>query len=154
MSLWPGYCFNKAEKAPEPVLTEIPFMKFDPDQKPDLRVETQSGVFLAFTKNYIRMANGRSGLEDFLPGETMFWFFPHEEIQYIVKGRAEMTYSLAGTSHTEQKTMTVEPGDCYLIPRGARVTWKVAPGDPLRHLFFIMPGTPPTQRKPERAKEI
>ena len=154
MSLWPGYCFNKAEKAPEPVLTEIPFMKFDPDQKPDLRVETQSGTYLAFRKNNIIAANGVCMLEDFLPGETMFWFFPGDEIQYIVKGRAEMTYSLAGTSHTEQKTVNIEPGDCYLIPMGARVTWKVAPGSVLRHLCFLMPGMPPTQRKPERVKEI
>ncbi|MFC2031843.1 cupin domain-containing protein [Chloroflexota bacterium] len=154
MSLWSGYCFNKADKLPDPVLTEMPFMKFAPDQKPDVRVETLSGVYLGFKKNMIVTANGICGLEDFLPGESIFWFFPNDEIQYIVKGKAEMTYSLAGTSHTEQKTMDLEPGDCYLIPRGARVTWKVAPGDPLRHLAFLMPGTPPTQRAPDKVKEI
>lgn len=39
-------------------------------------------------------------------------------------------------------------------PKGARVTWKVAPGDPLRHLCFLMPGAPPTQRKPEGVQKI
>ncbi|MFC2032467.1 cupin domain-containing protein [Chloroflexota bacterium] len=154
MSLWNGYCFNKADKMADPILTEMPFMKFDPDQEPDVRVETLSGIYLGFRKNVIRSANGSCALEDFLPGETMFWFFPNDEIQYIVKGKAEVTYSLAGTSHTEQKTMMVEPGDCYLIPRGARVTWKVVPGDPLRHLCFLMPGGPPTQRVPCKVTEL
>ena len=144
MSLWYGYCYNRADKLPDPILTEIPFMKFDPDQEPNRRVETLSGTYCLSTTNYIWTANGYCGIEDFPAGSTFFWFLPNEEIHYYVKGRAEVTYSLAGTSHTEQKTMTIEPGDCVLFPRGSRVTWKVSPDGPLRHLGFLMPGMPPS----------
>lgn len=154
MSLWPGYFFGKIDKMRDPILTEIPFMKFDPDQEPDLRVETVSGTLLNYTRNNIRTANGSCSLEDFPPGETVFWFFPHDEIHYVVKGKAEITYSLASSSHTEQKTMTAEAGEAYLIPHGARITWKVEPGDPFRHLCFIMPGNPPTQRVAGKVTEL
>ncbi|MFC2032438.1 cupin domain-containing protein [Chloroflexota bacterium] len=150
MSLWHGYCFNKADKLPDPILTEIPIVKFDPDQEPDIRGESLGSVFYGFTKNRIRTANGSCGPEDYPPGKTMFWFFPTDQIHYIVKGRGEMTYSLAGTSHTEQKTITLEPGDCYMVPRGSRIAWKVAPGEPLRHFSFQMPGTPPRQRRTDK----
>ncbi|MFC2031839.1 cupin domain-containing protein [Chloroflexota bacterium] len=155
MSLWHGYCFGRLDKVKDPILTEMPFMKFDPDQEPEVRVESVSGAYEGYRKNMIHSANGICGLIQFSPGETLFWFFPNEELHYIVKGKAEVTYSLAGTSHTEQKTMTVEPGNCYIVPRGARVTWKVAPGDPLRHLDFIMPGTPTfTERNPDKVVEL
>ncbi|MFC2032651.1 cupin domain-containing protein [Chloroflexota bacterium] len=153
MSLWHGYCFNTADKMPEPVLTEMPFMKLNPDQEIDITVKSMSGTYMVATKNRIRTANGVCGIMDFPAGETFFWFFPHDEIQYIVKGKAEMTYSLAGTSHTEQKTMSLEPGDCYLIPRGARVTWKVAQEEDLRHLDFVMPGIPPTRKQAKLSAE-
>ncbi|MFC2031841.1 cupin domain-containing protein [Chloroflexota bacterium] len=157
MSLWYGYHFNKADKTPEPILTEMPFMKFYPDQEPDIRVDTLSGAYLQYkyVKNMVLTANGMAGLIAFPAGETMFWFFPNEELHYIVKGTAKITYSLAGTSHTEQKTFTVEPGDCYLVPRGARVTWEVGPDEPLKHLDFLMPGVPfPEQRAPGSMKEL
>jgi uncharacterized cupin superfamily protein len=154
MSLWPGYFFGKFENMRDPVLTEMPIIHFDPEQEPDVKAETISGTLYNYTTNVIRSANGSCALEDFPPGETVFWFFPHDEIHYVVKGKAEITYSLAGTSHTELKTMTAEPGEAYLIPHGSRLTWKVAPGDPFRHLCFVMPGVPPTSRVPSKVTKL
>ncbi|MFC2032440.1 cupin domain-containing protein [Chloroflexota bacterium] len=150
MSLWHGYCFNKADQLPAPILTEIPIIKFNPDDEPDIRGESLSGVFYGFSKNRIHTANGTFGWEEYPPGETMFWFFPTDQVHYIIKGRAEMTYSLAGTSHTEQKTIMLEPGDAYVVPRGSRIAWKVAPGEGLRHIGIQMPGTPHRQRRTDK----
>ncbi len=64
----------------------------------------------------------------------------HEpEVQYVLRGKAKVTYSLGATSHTEQKSMQLQEGDCYIIPAGARVTWKVSPEGPLRRLQIVMP---------------
>ncbi|MFC2032466.1 hypothetical protein ACFLUS_03770, partial [Chloroflexota bacterium] len=52
---------------------------------------------------------------------------------------AEMTYSMGATSHTETKTVKIKEGDCYIIPAACRITWKVAPGVPLRKFCVLMP---------------
>ena len=77
-------------------------------------------------------------LEHFAPGETVTWSFMGDEWHYILKGEAEVTYSLGATMHTEERKMTVKGGDLYLIPAGARLTWKVAPGEPLLHLCVVI----------------
>jgi hypothetical protein len=77
-------------------------------------------------------------MEHFAPGETVTWSFMGDEWHYILKGEAEVTYSLGATMHTEERKMTVKAGDLYLIPAGARLTWKVAPGEPLLHLCVVI----------------
>ncbi|MFC2031845.1 cupin domain-containing protein [Chloroflexota bacterium] len=137
MTLWPGYYRNKGYL--EPVLTEIPKIKIDPDQEPDTFIETSTGKYAIHSKTHINSANGGGGIEDIPAGHTLTWMYPHDEIHWILKGKAEMTYSLAGTSHTEQKTVNLEPGDIFLIPLGARLTIKVDPSGPLRRLLVSMP---------------
>ena len=62
-------------------------------------------------------------------------------------GRAEMTYLMPATRFSEETTVVVEKGDCYIIPAGAEIYWKVDPAGPLRRLNVIMPG--PTPYEPE-----
>ena len=146
--MWPGYYRTKALL--EPVLTEIPRMRIDPDQEPNLMFETLTGKYYASSKNFIRSANGRMGIEDFEAGATLTWMFPHDEFHWILKGKAEMTYSLAGTSHTEQETVTIQEGDIFLIPLGARVTWKIDPSSRLRRVAVVMPGPANSSLRPQK----
>ena len=80
-----------------------------------------------------------TGVEDFRPGDEVDWSFYHDEVQYIVKGKAEITYSLPPL-HTKWYKTVAEEGSIYLIPRGARLKFKVIGKDPYRHLFVVMPG--------------
>jgi hypothetical protein len=82
---------------------------------------------------------GTTGVEDFRPGDEVEWNFFHDEVQYILKGKAEITYSLPPIHRKWYKT-SAEEGSVYLIPRGARVKFKVIGNDPYRHLFVVMPG--------------
>ncbi|MFC2031844.1 cupin domain-containing protein [Chloroflexota bacterium] len=153
MSLWPGYYQGK--NLSEPALTEIPKIKIDPSQEPDKKVETVAGNFYSYRKsNVLRCANGFVCIEDFGAGETITWMFQHDEFHWIAKGKAEMTYSLAGTSHTESKTVTIQEGDIYLLPLGARVTWKVATGSPLRKICVLIPAKAPSTRRPEKITDL
>ena len=124
---------------PEPITTEIPMIRIDLDQSPSEKIKTLSGNFYPNTDQTMAYEEALVTVEDFGAGEEISWFFPEPEIQYIVKGKAEMTYSLGATSHTETKTVTVQEGDCYILPAAARCHWKVAPESPLRKFCVIMP---------------
>ena len=138
MTSWRDY----AQKPPERITTEIPKMKVDPNDEPDKRIKTLTGNFYPHGDKFMFYREAVVMLDDFGAGETFSWFFPETEVQYVLRGRAEMTYSLGATSHTEQKTMTVEEGDCYIIPPASRITWKISPESPLRRLEVLMPFPP------------
>ena len=91
-----------------------------------------------FMKRFVREPAGHITMEDFAPGVTISWSFWHEEVHYIIKGKAEMTFS-EPPLHQNRQTITVEAGDIYLIRRGEYVTWKIGPKEPYRHLCIIMP---------------
>ncbi len=153
MCLWAGYFTGK--NLPEPVLTEIPKIKIDPSQEPDIRLQTVSGnLYLYTTANVLRRANAALVMLGFGVGETVTWMFPYDEFHWVVKGKAEMTYSLAGTGHTERKKATIQEGDIYLIPRGARITWKVGPDGPVRLVGIIMPASADSARRPEKIHKL
>lgn len=141
---------------PERISTEIPMIKIDLTQDPDQKIKTVSGNFYPNTVQTIFWEEALVTVEDFGAGETFSWFFPEPEVQYILRGKAEMTYSLGATSHTEQKTVTVEEGDCYIIPAAARITWKVSPEGPLRKFAVIMPFPQRAfgQRRPEAVEKL
>ena len=123
----------------ERITNELPVIKIDPTQDPDQKVKTVSGNFYPNTEQTMFWEEGVVSVEDFGAGETISWFFPEPEVQYILKGEAELTYSMGSTSHTETKTITIKEGDCYIIPAAARLTFKVAPGAPLRKFCVLMP---------------
>ena len=85
--------------------------------------------------------------EDFKAGSTVHFEFPYTEVHYILEGEAEVSYTLMSSFYTEKKTMKIEAGDAYLIPRGAFVEWKVSPKGPLRKFCVVMPGIAGVQQK-------
>jgi quercetin dioxygenase-like cupin family protein len=42
---------------------------------------------------------------------------PYETVGYVISGRAEL--------HLEGQTILLEPGDCWVVPKGSRHTYKV-----------------------------
>ncbi len=141
---------------PERITTEIPFIKIDPNEDPDTKIKTVGGNFYPNSKQTMFWDEALVSLEDFGAGETFTWFFPEPEVQYIMRGSAEMTYSMGATSHTEEKTVQIKEGDCYIIPAAARVTFKVAPEGPLRKFCVIMPFPQRAfgMRKPEAMEKL
>lgn len=126
MDLWPGFYRGKYSELPDPILDEIPTTRINRDGE--------------LTDQYT--AHCTAETVEYQPGEQVFKFFPHDEIHYVLKGAAELVYSLAATSHTVQKTASLSEGDCLVIPCGARATWTVGDQTPLRFLWITMPGVP------------
>jgi hypothetical protein len=123
---------------------EIQKIRIEPDIGPSIKIKSVTGNFYGYgPESVIFTPSSGAGLEDFGAGETVTWFFPTDEWHYILRGEAEVTYSLAATSHTEEKTMHISPGDLYFIPAGARLTWKVAPASNLVHFFVVLTVTIP-----------
>jgi ethanolamine utilization protein EutQ (cupin superfamily) len=123
-----------------PVLTEFKVFKVDPSAMKPTYIETRCvtmdvAVFAVFNDE----PGATTGVEDFRPGDEVEWSFYHDEVQYILKGKAEISYSLPPMHRRWYKT-SAEEGCIYLIPRGARVKFKVIGNDPYRHLFVVMPG--------------
>jgi mannose-6-phosphate isomerase-like protein (cupin superfamily) len=76
--------------------------------------------------------------EDFYPGPDIVWTLSHDEIHYVTKGRAEITYHLPPLMK-ETGTVIAETGSVYLIPRGCRIVWRVLGDEPFRHLCICPP---------------
>lgn len=81
---------------------------------------------------------GTLSIEDFLPGKEMKWAFWHDEMQIVLSGKAEITYTLP-PSHREVKKFIANEGDAYLILGGTYATFNVLSDVPYRHLTIIMP---------------
>jgi mannose-6-phosphate isomerase-like protein (cupin superfamily) len=125
-------------RLPITAIDKIPVVKIDLEAKVEKFYELREG------KAY-RLEGGLFDplatccIEDFGPGETFGpWSFWHDELQWITKGKAEITYTLPPW-HDEEKHMTCEAGDVYAIPCGARLTFKVVSKEPYRHFSVIMP---------------
>jgi len=70
---------------------------------------------------------------------TTTWTFPHYEVHYALKGKAELTYTSLPLHLAESKrTITVQAGDTYLIPIGTRWTRKVIGKEPYLHLCIVI----------------
>lgn len=124
-----------------PSIVKDIFRTCEKEEGPDglLKNKIQSVVGDFFMKRLVREPAGHITMEDWAPGATIApWGFWHEEVHLIVKGKAEMTYS-EPPLHRENKTVTIEAGDIYLIRRGDRVSWKIDPKEPCRHLCILLP---------------
>ena len=76
--------------------------------------------------------------EDFFPGQDIAWVLPHDEVQYVVSGTAEIDYWLPPLM-LESGTVSVKPGSIVFLPRASRVVWRVTSEEPLRHLCVCYP---------------
>lgn len=127
---------------PEYILTEIPKMNINiTDLGPESTIKMPKlGTTHHFPSFGIYTANAIVAFEEFEDGDTISFCPMRDVVALVMKGKAEITYSLAGTHYTEVKKMTVEEGEVYVIPIGAQIEWKVAPGSRFRHLCIMMPG--------------
>ena len=131
---------SKLKKSSE--IREILKVHVDPDVKPANLIETPHGSFAEFPPEVnIIHPEGTMVLEDSYPSKDKRWSFFHAEFHYILKGEAEITYTLPPW-HDEEKTITVKAGDAYLIPKGADFKWNIYPGEPLRKMCVTMPAEP------------
>ena len=81
-------------------------------------------------------------LQSFHAGKTTRYIFWHTEVQFVVEGKAQLSYSLPITRFSVEKTMTVEKWDAYVIPCGADIKFEVDPSGPLYTFCVAMPGPP------------
>ena len=119
-----------------------PFSKFkvynvDPKDLKRFEVKARNeSMDIAF---YTDEPGATTGVEDFYPGTTFEWDFMHDEVQYILLGKAVITYSLPPLHDKVQKT-TAQKGSIYLVPRGTHAKFRIVSKAPYRHLFVVMPG--------------
>ena len=81
---------------------------------------------------------GTIGLESFAPKDTVNWAFFHSEVHMVVRGEAEITYTLP-PNHQNPKTITARAGMAYLILNGSRVRFRVTSTEPYVHACVMMP---------------
>lgn len=117
--------------------SDFKVFKVDPGKMQPTHIATRGATFDIAVFN--DEPGATTGVEDFRSGDEVEWSFYHDEVQYILKGKAEITYSLPPLHRRWYQTEASE-GCVYLIPRGARVKFKVIGDEPYRHLFVVMPG--------------
>jgi mannose-6-phosphate isomerase-like protein (cupin superfamily) len=76
--------------------------------------------------------------EAFDAHSTVNWTFWHDEVHVVMGGEAEVTYTL-GPNHRKQVQKRFGTGDAYLIPDGARATFRIVSDEPYLHVCVIMP---------------
>jgi len=141
---------NKSQGNREtPDAREIQRIRVDPDMGANRRLKTVGGTTYFYGPGTSIFAKSSfAAMAHFAAGDTTFWAFGHDEWQYILKGEAEVTYSLDSTLHTEENTMHIAAGDLYFIPAGARLTWKVAPHSELVRLNLVLIVSAPQEPLP------
>jgi oxalate decarboxylase/phosphoglucose isomerase-like protein (cupin superfamily) len=131
---------NKTSKLPKQAPPDpriIQRVNIDTNRKPDRRLRLLNGNVYLYPGT-TRMPSSFAAVEHFAPGETVYWCFMGDEWQYVLKGEADITYSLAATMHTEEREIHVGPGDLYAIPAGARLRWTVTSKEPFMHLCVVV----------------
>ena len=137
------------ETRDERILDVLPKVHLDPGD-PQLEVGSLRGVWNV-NPQVIWKPEALVALESFPAGRTTRYIFWHNEVQYIVEGEAELTYSLPITRFSVEKKMTVHKGDAYVIPVGADIQFAVSPDGPLQKLCVAMPG--PARYRPDLMPE-
>jgi len=132
---------GKFDELPEPILDEIPVLNVNV-----LKPET---VKVGSTYNTL---NCSAEVCEFPAGSEVFWFYDHDETHYVLSGEADLTYTMASTSHSDRKEAKIKQHDFYIVPMGVRMTWKVSPNAPLRLFWLTEPGIP-AKRFGQRAKQ-
>lgn len=115
----------------------------NPAEFEGLEMPEWGGPIIGTTQQFIMKAlvnvpQALIGIEDFMPGSTVNWAFWHDEFQYILRGEAEITYTLV-PDHSKVNTVRIKAGQCYLILNGTRATFKVLSKEPYTHFWVNMP---------------
>lgn len=76
--------------------------------------------------------------EDFFPGYEYRWTTWVDQLDFVTRGKAEITY-YQPPSLEEKVTILVEAPCVYLIPRGTPLVWKVIGDEVFRHISVDIP---------------
>ena len=76
--------------------------------------------------------------EDWFKGQDVMWWAWTDAIHFVLQGKAEVTV-WQPPDLIEKFVEVVEPLCVYLIPRGARVKWRVLSDEPFRKLVADIP---------------
>ncbi len=76
--------------------------------------------------------------EDWFKGQDVMWWAWTDAIHFVLQGKAEVTV-WQPPDLREKLVEIVEPPCVYLIPRGARVQWRVLSDVPFRKLVADIP---------------
>lgn len=110
----------------------------DLDDAPDLEFPFHPGSRFRAVNTGIDEPTTQINYEDFYQGQPITWSMPHDEVQYVISGRAEITFHLPPLMQESGKVVA-EPGCVYLLPQGARIVWNVLSDEPFRHLCICYP---------------
>lgn len=82
-------------------------------------------------------------IEDFHKGVDIPWTLAHDEVHTVISGECEIEFHLPPLMMETGKVLA-RTGDCYYMPRGCRVVWRVLSDEPFRHycICFPNPGYP------------
>lgn len=76
--------------------------------------------------------------EDFFPGYEYKWTTWVDQLDFVTKGKAEITFYQPPSLEVKQ-TILVEAPCIYLIPRGTPLVWKIIGDEVFRHFSFDVP---------------
>lgn len=110
----------------------------DLDEAPDYQFPFIEGSRFRAVNTGIDEPACQVNFEDFYKGPDIVWSLFHDEVQVVLKGRAEIEYWLPPLM-VEHGRVIAEPGSVYLLPRGCRVIWRVLSDEPFRHLCITYP---------------
>ena len=110
----------------------------DLDSAPDMEFPFHPGSKFRAVNCGIDEPCCQINFEDFVKGHDITWSMFHDEVQYITGGRAEITFYLPPLM-LEHGKVIAEAGSVYLLPKGARITWRVLSDEPFRHLCITYP---------------
>ena len=127
-------------------LTDITWSKFkiydpvdsDLDNAPDLEFPFHPGSKFRAINTGIDEPSTQVNYEDFYKGMDIGWSMPHDEVQVVVSGEAEIEYFLPPLM-AESGKVIAKKGSVYLLPQGARIIWRVLSDEPFRHLCICYP---------------
>ncbi len=126
-----------------PEITWSKFKIYDPvdsdlDDAPDLEFPFHPGSKFRAINTGIDEPSTQINYEDFYKGMDIGWSMPHDEVQVVVSGEAEIEYFLPPLM-IESGKVIAKPGSVYLLPQGARIIWRVLSDEPFRHLCICYP---------------
>ena len=104
------------------------------------RTELKQGNVVTFSDISLNEPGCMAGFEEMRPEIPMkeSWTFTTDQFFYVMKGKAEITYS-SSPSYEKEEKIIVEAGDAYFVPIGKCATWKIIGSEAFLQLFVLMP---------------
>jgi mannose-6-phosphate isomerase-like protein (cupin superfamily) len=104
------------------------------------KIEFREGKVTVFTDVGLNEPGCIAAFEELRPDVPMkeswpFWF---DEFHYVIKGKAEITFT-SPPFHEKEEKIVLEAGDAYYTPIGTIATWKILSAEPFLHLNVVMP---------------